>query len=196
MEYKTKDNVKLSAFPISQVMQGETGKDQLKDISYQTLNGLSVRAFMTCLTYIKALAYFRGNDSAGFDDVRHVLPFVLHDKLAQNGDCPFFDLPENNVYRYDRISWIRRLFDLSCSEYDRAGLDKNDTAGELLEIFAKGLDGVTQKEADGMLQRIEKILSGYAAGRKLYAVNFDDILAMKYLHQRYTNYLNWLKWKK
>lgn len=196
VEYKTKDNVKLSAFPISQVMQGETGKDQLKDISYQTLNGLSVRAFMTCLTFIKALAYFRGNDTAEFDDVRHVLPFVLQDKLAQNSDCPFFDVPENAVYRYDRISWIRRLFDLSCAEYDRAGLDKNDSVGELLELFGKGLDGVTQKDAEGILQRVEKMLSGFAAGRKLYAANFDDILTLKYLHQRYTNYLNWLKWKK
>lgn len=196
VEYKTKDNVKLSAFPISQVMQGETGKDQLKDISYQTLNGLSVRAFMTCLTYIKALAYFRGNDKASFDDVRHVLPFVLQDKLAQNSDCPFFEIPENAVYKYDRISWIRKLFDLSCAEYDRAGLDKKDIVGDLLAKFSNGLDGVTQHDAESVLQQIEKMLGSISAGRKLYASSFDDVLTLKYLHQRYTNYLAWLKWKK
>jgi hypothetical protein len=177
-------------------MQGETGKDQLKDLSYQTLNGLSVRAFMTCLTYIKALAYFRGNDKAGFDDVRHVLPFVLHDKLAQNSDCPFFEIPENAVYKYDRISWIRKLFDLSCAEYDRAGLDKKDSVGEMLEKFGRGLDGVTQNDAESVLQQIEKMLGSISAGRKLYATTFDDVLTLKYLHQRYTNYLAWLKWKK
>ncbi len=195
-EYKTKDNVKLSGESISQVMQGETGKDQLKDLSYQTLNGLSVRAFMTCLTFIKALAYFRGNECADFNDVRHILPFVLHDKLAQNSDSPFFEQPENAVYKYDRISWIRKLFDLSCAEYDRAGLDKKDPVGELLASFTKGLDGVTETEAAQKLQQIEKMIGDISAGRKIYAPQFDDILTLKYLHQRYTNYLSWLKWKK
>ena len=32
-------------------------------------------------------------------------------------------------------------------------------------------------------------------GRKLYGHLFDDILKLKYLHQRYTNYLKWLQWK-
>ncbi|HOP64570.1 MAG TPA: AAA family ATPase [Spirochaetota bacterium] len=194
-EYKTKDNVKLSGFPIPQVMQGETGKDQLKDLSYQTLNGLSVRAFMTCLTFIKALAYFRGNHSAEFNDVRHILPFVLHDKLAQNSDSPFFEQPENMVYRYDRVSWIRKLFDLSCAEYDRAGLDKKDPVGEMLASFRKGLEGITEAEVAKVLQQIEKMMGEVSAGRKLYAPKFDDVLTLKYLHQRYTNYLNWLKWK-
>jgi len=195
VEYKTKDNVKLSGTSISQVMQGETGKDQLKDISYQTVNGLSVRAFMTCLTFIKALAYFRGNDKAEFSDVRHVLPFVLHDKLGQNSDSPFFEQPENAVYRYDRVSWIRKLFDLSCAEYDKAGLDKKDPVGELLASFNRGLDGVTEAQAVQTVQQIEKMLGDISAGRKLYAPQFDDILTLKYLHQRYTNYLRWLKWK-
>jgi len=125
-----------------------------------------------------------------------VLPFVLQDKLAQNGDCPFFEVPENTVYKYDRISWIRKLFDLSCAEYDRAGLDKKDAVGDLLDAFQKGLDGVTQQDAEGVLQQIEKMMSGIASGRKLYASTFDDVLTLKYLHQRYTNYLAWLKWKK
>jgi hypothetical protein len=29
----------------------------------------------------------------------------------------------------------------------------------------------------------------------LYGHLFDDLLKLKYLHQRYTNYLKWLKWK-
>ncbi len=195
IEYKTKDNVKLSGTPINQVMQGETGKDQLKDLSYQTLNGLSVRAFMTCLTFIKALAYFRGNNSAEFSDVRHILPFVLHDKLAQNSDSQFFEQPENAVYRYDRVSWIRKLFDLSCAEYDRAGLDKKDPVGAMLAEFGRGLDGITESQVSQVIQQIEKMINEISAGRKLYAPQFDNILTLKYLHQRYTNYLRWLKWR-
>jgi len=30
-------------------------------------------------------------------------------------------------------------------------------------------------------------------GRKLYGHLYDDLLKLKYLHQRYTNYLHWLR---
>ena len=31
--------------------------------------------------------------------------------------------------------------------------------------------------------------------RSLYGPTFDDVLALKSMHQRYTNYLRWLRWK-
>ena len=31
------------------------------------------------------------------------------------------------------------------------------------------------------------------AGKKMYGHLYDDVLKLKYLHQRYTNYLRWLK---
>lgn len=195
IEYKTKDNAKTTGSDIAQLMRDETGKDQLKDLSYQTLNGFSVRTFMTVLSYIKALAYFRGNKQAEFEDVRHILPFVLQDKLVQNTDSPFFEQPENAVYRHDKISWIKRIFDLSCSEFDRSGLDKNDPAGKLLDQFRAGLEGVTEKDASQILIQIERMIKDISAGRKLYGPMLDDLLTLKYLHQRYSGYLRWLKWK-
>jgi hypothetical protein len=39
------------------------------------------------------------------------------------------------------------------------------------------------------------VLAGWSKGRKLYGHLYDDVLKLKYLHQRYTNYLRWLKWK-
>jgi len=195
IEYKTKDNAKTAGSDVAQMMRDETGKDQLKDLSYQTLNGFSVRTFMTCLNFIKALAYFRGNKQAEFEDVRHILPFVLQDKLVQNPDSPFFEQPENAVYRHDRISWIKKIFELSCSEFDRSGLDKNDPTGKLLEKFQGGLEGVAENEASQTLVQIERMMKDISAGRKLYGPLHDDILTLKYLHQRYTGYLRWLKWK-
>ena len=40
--------------------------------------------------------------------------------------------------------------------------------------------------------RIESLISGIAKQGKLYGRHFDDLLALKYLHQRYTNYVSWL----
>ncbi|MDM8515140.1 AAA family ATPase [Desulfobacterales bacterium HSG16] len=195
LEYMTKDTVKLAAVDWQAITSDATGKDAIKDFGNQTKNGLSVRAMMTCLVYVKAMAWFRGDTRVSYEDLRQILPFVLHDKLVQNPDSPFFENSEHKAYRSDYISWIRFLFDESCREYERLDLDRDDPVAELATEFEKGLEGVTEQEAVERQVKIERILGEWSKGRKFYSHMYDDILKMKYLHQRYTNYLRWLKWK-
>lgn len=195
LEYKTKDTVKLAGADLALLMSQDTGRDQIKDLGSQTRNGLSVRALLTCLSYLKAMAWFRGDQEIGLEDMRQILPFVLHDKLVQNPDSPFFEAAGNGVYRIDKISWIRKLFDLACQEYDRLNLDKDDPLADLETGLEKGLEGVNEAEARARLVQIERIIAAWAKGRKLYGHIYDDLLKLKYMHQRYTNYLRWLKWK-
>jgi MoxR-like ATPase len=195
LEYKTKDTAKLASVDLRQLSAQETGKDRLKDLGAQTRNGLSVRALMTVLVFAKALAYFRGNRVAALEDVRQIIPFVLHDKLSPDPDAPFFEAPGHAVYRIDRVGWIRRLFDLACAEYDRLNLDKDDPVAELEAEFALGLEGVTEPQVRARLVKIERLLAEWSKGRKLYGHIFDDVIKLKYLHQRYTNYLKWLTYK-
>jgi hypothetical protein len=194
-EYKTKDTVKLSAIDWNQISNAETGKDKLKDIGAQTKNGMSVRAIMTTLSFIKAMAYFRGANQVELEDLRQLLPFVLHDKLVQDPDCPFFETADNAALRSDKIGWIRKMFDMSCAEYDRLQLDRDDPLTLLSEQFDQGLDGVDQKEVRKRLVEIERLLKQWSSSRKFYGHMYDDVLKLKYLHQRYTNYLRWLTWK-
>jgi MoxR-like ATPase len=196
LEYQTKDTAKLSGIDFAQLTARETGKDKLKDIGSQTRNGLSVRAIMTVLTFVKAMAFFRGSKEVSHEDVRQIIPFVLHDKLVQEPDSPFFDKPEHAAFRSDRISWIRKLFDLACAEFDRLGLDHDDAVGDLALVFDKGLDGVSEQQVRAELAKIERLLADWARARKLYSHMYDDVLELKYLHQRYTNYLRWLLWKR
>jgi MoxR-like ATPase len=195
LEYKTKDTAKLSGIDWRQLTAMETGKDKRKDIGSQTKSGLSVRSLMTVMVFVKAMAYFRGAREVSMEDVRQVIPFVLHDKLQQDADSPFFEAPENASFRIDKIGWIRKLFDLACAEYDRLNLDQNDPVAEIGADFDKGLDGVTEKQVRAQLVRIERVLSDWAKGRKFYGHMYDDVLKLKYFHQRYTNYLRWLLWK-
>ena len=195
IEYKTKDTVKLAAIDFNLLNARDTGKDKLKDLGSQTRNGLSVRALMTVMVFAKAMAWFRGQREVGFEDARQIVPFVLHDKLVQDGDSPFFDTPENGAFRSDKIGWIRRLFDLSCAEYDRLDRDRDDVVAQMEAEFARGLEGVSEQEARARLVKIERTLADWSKGRKLYGHLFDDILKLKYLHQRYTNYLKWLQWR-
>jgi len=194
IEYKSKDTAKLAGSDVGQAIAQDTGRDLVRDTGSQTRNGLSVRALMTALVYIKAAAYFRGNRQVEIEDMRQLLPFVLHDKLSQNPDSPFFDAPGNTVLRIDKISWIRRLFDLSCAEYDRLDLDRDDPVARMLAEFELGLDNLRDRDVRGRLTNIERLLSEWSRGRKLYGHVQDDILTLKYLHQRYTNYLRWLQY--
>jgi MoxR-like ATPase len=194
-EYKTKDTAKLAGGEWNQITALDSGRDKLKDIGAQTRNGLSVRSLMTSLLFVKAMAFVRGAAEVGLEDLRQLLPFVLHDKLVQDPDCPYFESPENAPLRYDKIGWIRRMFDLACAEYDRLELDRDDPVAELSAEFEKGLEGVAQREARARLVKIERILNQWAKSRKFYGHMFDDVLKLKYFHQRYTNYLRWLEWK-
>jgi hypothetical protein len=190
-EYKTKDTARLAGIEPA-LLGADDGRDRLADLGTQTRNGLSVRALQTILVFAKALAYFRGNAAVAVDDVRHVLPFVLVNRLVQERDAPFFDAEGNAAYRADRIGWIRRLFDLSCAQYDQQGGDQHDPVAAMLVEFGRGLDGVDERQVRDRLVAIERTLGEWSTGRKLYGTLADDIVTLKYLHQRYTNYLAWL----
>ena len=194
-EYLTKDTVKLSGMEFSSFASEQSGKDQSVDLGSQTFNGLSVRALMTALIYLKAMAWFRGAPEVSLEDMRQIIPFVLHDKLLINPDSPFFEQSDNKALRVDRVSWIRTLFDTSCKEYQRLGLDGQDPLTPIEAEFTRGLEGVPEKDVRRQLAGIERTLREWSGTRKIYGHMFDDILKLKYLHQRYTNYLRWLKWK-
>ena len=190
-EYLSKDTVRLAGTEWAQATAADTGRDRMRDLGCQTRNGLSVRNLMTLLVFAKAMAYFRGNNVVALEDVRQVLPFVLNDKLQPDLDAPFFALPENAPYRSDRLSWLRWLLDASNAEYDRLDLDRDDPVGELSAQFARGLEGVSERETRTRLVHIERLIEERTRGRKLYGHLYDDLLKLKYLHQRYTNYLHW-----
>ncbi len=193
-EYKTKDCLKLSGIE-RHVLEDQSGKDRLKDIGFQTKNGLSVRAILSILTFVKSMAYFRGNGVVEMEDVRQILPFVLHDKLVPDHNAAFFEAPGNAGFRVDRVSWIRELFDQANAEFDRLDLERSDPVAELDKEFRRGLEGVSAEEVTRRLAAIERELSTVAKSRKMYGHLYDDVLLLKYLHQRYTNYLAWLRWQ-
>ena len=105
LEYKTKDTAKLSGIDWRQLAAMETGKDKRKDIGSQTRNGLSVRSLMTVLVFVKAMAFFRGSREVTIEDVRQIVPFVLHDKLTQDARLPLLRGPGERrlPHRQDRL---------------------------------------------------------------------------------------------
>lgn len=193
-EYRTKDTARLAGVDPHLVQAGDTGRDQLSDVGTQTLSGLSVRALQSLVLYAKAMAWFRGRDAVGIDDVRAVLPFVLHDKLVADPASSVLGSDTNTELRTDRVSWLRAMFDTTCRQFDAFDLDRADPVGRLLAEFDAGLDGVGADEVRARMRAVERTLDDLAAQGKVYGHLYDDALALKYLHQRYLNYLTWLDW--
>ncbi|SMQ60972.1 MoxR family ATPase [Agreia sp. VKM Ac-1783] len=192
-EYRTKDTVMTGGGQVGEVIDSNTGADLQVDIGAQTTNSLSARALQSLITYAKAMAYFRGVPAVGLDDVAAVLPFSLRGKLLPNELHPRFETGADRELATDQVSWLADLFEQSCRQFASLGLAKTDPVGDLLATFAQGLDGVSQVEGSRRLTAIESQIQVISRQKKLYGRHFDDLVALKYLHQRYTNYLRWLE---
>ena len=193
LEYRTKDTARLAGADVHDLLTSDGGRDRLGDVGMQTLNGLSVRALQSLITYAKAMAYFRGNGAVSLEDVAAVLPFVLHDKVLPDLDAAAFEDDARSALRTDRVSWLRDLFEVSCAQFDAADLDSEDPVGAILTELEAGLDGLEATEVSTRLRRIESILRGWEQATKLHGNTCEDALALKYAHQRYSSYLRWLE---
>jgi MoxR-like ATPase len=195
IEYKTKDTIRIAGKTLASVCANDCGRDKAKCLCSQTENGLSVRSLLTLVAFVKTLAWFRGNPEVTLDDVRQLVPWVLHEKLVQNPSSPYFDQTGAGIFRIDRVAWLRRAFDLAMEEYARLDLDRSDPIVGIDEAFDRGLDGVLEADVRNQMDRIESHLAQLAKATKLYAHVQNDVLKLKYYHQRYSNYLRWLTWK-
>jgi len=191
-EYRTKDTVTTAGGRVSEIIDVNTGADLAADLGAQTINGLSVRAMQTLILYAKAMAWFRGADAVGVEDVTAMLPFVLRGKLLPHTTHPRFDIGAERELATDPVSWLADLFAESCRQFDALGREGDDPVRDLLTQLDAGLDGVSAVEASRRLTEIEARIRSIAATGKLYGRDFDDLTTLKYLHQRYTAYVKWV----
>lgn len=191
-EYRTKNTVATGGGRVAESIEANSGADLRVDLGAQTVNAPSVRSLQTLVTYAKAMAYFRGASAVGLDDVAAVLPFVLRGKLLPNALHPRFEEGADRELAHDPLGWLADLFAASNREFTALDLDGTDPVGELLAEFGRGLDGVGRVEVARRLTAIQSRIRAVAATGKLYGRDFDDLLALKYLHQRYGSYLRWL----
>lgn len=192
-EYRTKDAAATSGADVGEVIERNDGADLEVDLGAQTTAGISVRALQTLIGYAKAMAWFRGVGEVEEADVAAVLPFVLRGKLLPNLAHPRFDGAADRDLALDPISWLRGLWAESGRQFGLLRLDRHDPVGDLLAEAAAGLDGLSAVEVSRRMTRIEGQIAQIAGGGKLYGWHHDDLLALKYLHQRYGNYRRWVQ---
>ncbi|MEX3644950.1 AAA family ATPase [Mycolicibacterium porcinum] len=192
-EYRTKDVVATAGIEVEQIIDANSGADLQVDLGAQTVNGVSVRSLQNLVLYAKALAWFRGNHTVTLEDVRAMVPFALRGKLLPNTAHPRFDTGADRELASDPASWLTDLFDTSCRQFVALAREDEDPVAELLAEFGRGLDGLDALEVSRRLTTIESRISAVSGVGKIYGRDFDDLVALKYLYQRYSNYLHWLE---
>ena len=191
-EYRTKDTVATAGADVGEVIDRNSGADLEVDLGAQTTAGISVRALLVLIHYAKAMAWFRGEAEVTEADVAAVLPFVLRGKVLPNRSHPLFDGDLDRELALDSVAWLGGLWAESTRQYQSLGFEQQDVVRDLLQQAATGLDGVTAVETARRITAVEAMIARIAGTGKLYGRSYDDLLALKYLHQRYSNYRRWL----
>jgi MoxR-like ATPase len=183
LELRTKDTLHLAGRRVGQVCTEDCPLDKTTNLCTQTENGVSARAVQALLHLAQALAWFRGEAGVGADDVRALLPWVLHDKLRLNPQSAFFQKPENQVYLSDRVSWIQQLFDRAADQH--AGYAKKRAAvAALRQECAGGFAALTTVDLRRLLEQIRDRLSVLLRENELNGVLHADLVLLKDLFVR------------
>lgn len=190
-EAKSKDTLKLHGQSVSQVCTEQCPLDKKVHLCTQTENGVSARAYQTTLHYAKALAYFRGRTAVDEQDLRQIVPFVLHDKLVPNPRSAFFEVKENRVLLQDRVAWIRAMWDRAMDQYGRHEPVRRKVR-ELRQQMEQGLEGVDKASAEKRSAQISALLEQLMKKHELSGPVYEDLIQLKALLSRTRNYLHWV----
>jgi MoxR-like ATPase len=188
LEYKNKDTLHLAGRRVGHVCTEDCPLDKHENLCTQTENGVSARAYQTLIHYAKALAYFRGQAQVAADDVRQLLPWVLHEKLHVNPQSAFFQKTENQVYLTDRVSWIHQLFDRALAQHAAYLPVRRPVL--LLKREAEGnLHGLTTVDLRQRLEQVRRRAEELLHQNELNGPVYEDLLLLKGLYSRYQNHL-------
>jgi MoxR-like ATPase len=189
LEYQTKDTLHLAGRRVGHVCNEDCPLDKSENLCTQTERGVSPRAGQAILHFTQALAYFRGHQEVGPEDVRAVLPWVLHDKLPPNPQSPFFQKPENRVYLTDRVSWLWQLFDRAVAQQAAHAPTRKRTI-ELATRCNGGASTVATPELRNRLETIRERMEQMIREEEWNAVVHSDLVLLKDLFVRSRNELD------
>ena len=182
IEFKNKDTLHIAGRRVANVCNEDCPLDKMENVCTQTEGGVSARAYQSLLLLAKALAWFRGEPAVSLDDVRALLPWVLHDKLRANAQSPFFQKSEHQVLLTDRVSWVHQMFDRAMAQ--RAAYARAREPVERARRSLASLDGLDEAQLTqhmaGLRAQIAKLVDQGEVNAPVHA----DLLVLKSLHSR------------
>jgi MoxR-like ATPase len=186
LEFRNKDTLHLAGFRLANVCNEDCPLDKMSNLCTQTENGISARAFQTILLFAKALAWFRGEPRTSTEDLRQVLPWVLHEKLKANAQSAFFQKTENQVLLRDRASWIRQLFDRAVAQH-AAYKPLSTSVQEIRRELALGIESLAPPDLRKRLEKVQAAIDDLLRRNELNGPVHEDLVLLKSIHARYSN---------
>jgi len=183
LEFQNKDTLHLAGRRVGHVCTEDCPLDKFENICTQTESGVSARAYQTIIHYAKALAFFRRQKTVSNEDVRQILPWVLHEKLKPNPQSDFFQKTDNLIYQTDKISWIRQLFDHALTQYAayqplrQPIIELQTQTDQLAQLPPSQL----KQQIQMVRQQMEELLTKH----ELNAPVHNDLILLKHLHVQY-----------
>jgi MoxR-like ATPase len=180
LEYMNKDTLMLAGKRLAHVCTEDCPLDKSENICSQTENGVSARVYQSILLYAKAIAWFRGGDAVEHEDIRQILPWVLHEKLRPNPASSFFQKLENQTFLIDQLSWLRQLYDRAGTikaAYQTAHQKVADAQKEVLASLGHMNHAALQRASLNLRRQMEDLLNTH----ELNAPVHHDLLALKQL---------------
>jgi MoxR-like ATPase len=191
-EFKSKDTLKLVGQSVGAVCNEQCPLDKKVHLCTQTENGVSVRTYQTAIHFAKAMAYFRGHTEVDLDDVRQIVPWVLHDKLTPNARSPFFEGRDRKQLLQDRVTWIRQMIDAAFEQFPKHEPIRKKVRA-MRDELEKGLAGVDLSTAQKRLGAIMALIEQLIGKAELSGPLYEDVIHLKSMHSRYQNYAQWLR---
>ena len=179
LEHMTKDTLRVAGRRLAQVCNEDCPLDKREHVCAQTEAGISTRAHAALLRYAQALAWFRGREVVSLQDVRALLPWVLHERLAPNAHSGFFLDEGHQVYLADRTSWITQLFDRAI-----ALRDAHASSREPLDALSERVP-TSREEARALLREIEAAIENLLDHHELNGLVHEDLIRLKAMHHRW-----------
>jgi MoxR-like ATPase len=191
-EFKNKDTLRLSGQSVGAVCTEQCPLDKKVHLCTQTENGVSVRTYQTSIHFAKALAYFRGHKEVELEDLRQIVPWVLHDKLVPNARSAFFEAKGNQQLLADRVAWIRQMLDSAFAGYTKHEPVRSKVQKLRVQLDA-GLAGVDAKTVEKRLAQVTTLMMALTTKAELSGPVYEDLIHLKSIYSRYQNYAQWLK---
>jgi len=191
-EFKNKDTLRLSGQSVGAVCTERCPLDKKVHLCTQTENGVSVRTYQTAIHFAKALAYFRGHQEVELEDLRQIVPWVLHDKLVPNARSAFFEVKGNQQLLGDRVAWIRQMIDTAFAAYGKHEPVRAKVQKLRVQLDA-GLAGVDAKTVEKRLAQVTTLMMALTTKAELSGPVYEDLIHLKSIYSRYQNYAQWLK---
>lgn len=182
-EFRSKDTLHIAGRRVAFVCNEDCPLDKQLNLCTRTENGISARATQSLLLTAKAMAWFRGQAAVTLEDLRQVLPWVLHDKVRVNPASPWFQQDGNGTYLLDRAAWLTRLFDDALVQH-AAFAAARAPAQELRKELADGPGNRSPVELDRVAEQIAVAIRTLASASENNGSVNDDLLLLRDLHAR------------